>query len=115
MYFPIGWPKVVKIPDLGRAKLRQIVCNRDKILFAILSDDSLSIWFCKVRCILIQLPVLRNIFLKPCVPIVFHRRSPESLQKFGANVIVEWKPDSSRIVVAVSFSYLYKIQMFHYL
>lgn len=50
MYFPIGWPKVVKIPDLGQAKLRQIVCNRDKILFAILSDDSLAIWFCKVNC-----------------------------------------------------------------
>lgn len=48
MYFPVGWPKVVKIPDLGKSKLKQIVCNRDKILFAILSDDSLSIWFCKV-------------------------------------------------------------------
>lgn len=48
MYFPIGWPKVVNIPHLGQAKLRQIVCNRDKILFAILSDDSLAIWFCKV-------------------------------------------------------------------
>lgn len=48
MYFPVGWPKVVNIPDLGQAKLRQIVCNRDKILFAVLSDDSLAIWFCKV-------------------------------------------------------------------
>lgn len=48
MYFPIGWPKVIKIPDLGQSKLKQIVCNRDKILFAILTDDSLSIWFCKV-------------------------------------------------------------------
>lgn len=48
MYFPIGWPKVIKIPELGQTKLKQIVCNRDKILFAILTDDSLSIWFCKV-------------------------------------------------------------------
>ena len=40
--------------------------------------------------------------LQPCVPIVFHKRSIESIQKLGSNVIVEWKPDSSMLVVAVS-------------
>ncbi|KAK9744460.1 RIC1 [Popillia japonica] len=83
MYFPIGWPKVLKIPEWGQASIKQVTSNRDRILFAILTDDALSIWYCK-----------------PCVPIVFHRRSKESLEKIGSNVLMEWKPDSSMIVIA---------------
>nr|XP_023020683.1 guanine nucleotide exchange factor subunit Rich [Leptinotarsa decemlineata] len=94
MYFPIGWPKVIKIPDLGQSSIRHITCNRDRILFAVVTDDSLAIWF-----------------YKPCVPIVFQRRSTESIEKFGTNVIAEWKPDSSMIVIATSEGHLlyYKI------
>ncbi|KAJ8949273.1 hypothetical protein NQ318_022788 [Aromia moschata] len=96
MYFPIGWPKVIKIHEVGQGIIRQITCNRDRILFAILTDDSLAIWFCK-----------------PCVPIVFHRRSFKSLEKFGTNVIAEWKPDSSMIVIATSEGHLlfYKLEV----
>ncbi|KAJ8926000.1 hypothetical protein NQ315_009855 [Exocentrus adspersus] len=89
MYFPIGWPKVIKIPEAGLGTVREIKCNRDRILFAILTDDSLAIWFCK-----------------PCVPIVFQRRSTKSLEKFGTNVTAEWKPDSSMIVIATSEGHL---------
>lgn len=49
MYFPVGWPKVLSVPELGDSIIKQVICNRDKILFAILTDDSLSIWFCKVN------------------------------------------------------------------
>lgn len=49
MYFPIGWPKVLNTPELGQNSIKQITSNRDRILFAILTDDSLSIWFCKVN------------------------------------------------------------------
>ncbi|KAJ8935417.1 hypothetical protein NQ314_012836, partial [Rhamnusium bicolor] len=42
----------------------------------------------------------------PCVPIVFHRRSIKSLDKFGTNVTAEWKPDSSMIVIATSEGHL---------
>lgn len=49
MYFPIGWPKVIKIPELDKNdNIKEITSNRDRILFAILTDDSLAIWFCKV-------------------------------------------------------------------
>ncbi|XP_069682235.1 guanine nucleotide exchange factor subunit Rich isoform X2 [Periplaneta americana] len=89
MYFPVGWPKVLNIPQLGHGSIRQVVCNRDKILFAILTDDCLSIWFCK-----------------PCVPIVLHRRSCESIEDIGMNELVEWRPDSSMLVVATSGGYL---------
>lgn len=80
---------MLNTPELGQNRIKQITCNRDRILFAILTDDSLSIWFCK-----------------PCVPIVFHRRAPESIQKFGTNLLVEWKPDSSMIVIATSEGHL---------
>lgn len=102
MYFPIGWPKVIKIPDLGQSQLKRVVCDRDKILFAILTDDSLSIWFAKVgkQDYKLRLTYFHVLF-QPCVPIVFHRRTPESLHKFGVNLTVEWKPDSSKIVIAV--------------
>lgn len=52
MYFPIGWPKVIKTPELGHSSIKHITCNRDRILFAILTDDSLAVWFCKVIAIL---------------------------------------------------------------
>ncbi|CAG9764875.1 unnamed protein product [Ceutorhynchus assimilis] len=97
MYFPIGWPKVVQVSDSGQGgSLKQIKCNRDRILVAILTDDSLAIWFCK-----------------PCVPIVYHRRNAQSLEKFGTNITAEWKPDSSKIVVATSEGHLlfYKLNV----
>ncbi|CAH1993437.1 unnamed protein product [Acanthoscelides obtectus] len=89
MYFPIGWPKVIKTPELGHGKIKQITCNRDRILFAILTEESLAIWFCK-----------------PCVPIVYQKRTSKSIEKFGTNVLAEWKPDSSMIVVATSEGHL---------
>uniref|UniRef100_A0A1B6BZX3 Uncharacterized protein n=1 Tax=Clastoptera arizonana TaxID=38151 RepID=A0A1B6BZX3_9HEMI len=89
MYFPIGWPKVLFIPHLNNCSIRQVVCNRDKVLFAILSDDTLSIFFCK-----------------PCLPIVFHRRCQESVEDLGTNEILQWRPDSSMLVVATSGGYL---------
>ncbi|XP_063540350.1 guanine nucleotide exchange factor subunit Rich [Cydia strobilella] len=88
MYFPIGWPKVLKNPTADH-QIIQIVSNRDKILFASLSEDCLMVWFCK-----------------PSVPIVHHKRSTESLQRLGVNVGVEWKPDSSMICISTSEGHL---------
>lgn len=72
-----------------------MVCNRDKILFAVLTTDTLTVWYCK-----------------PCVPIVFVRRTADSLRKHGENVLLQWRPDSSMLVVATSDSYLlfYRLQ-----
>ncbi|KAK5648957.1 hypothetical protein RI129_003849 [Pyrocoelia pectoralis] len=89
MYFPVGWPKVLNVPQLGQTEIKHITSNRDRILFAILTDDALALWFCK-----------------PCVPIDFHRRSLQSIQKFGVNVTVEWKPDSSMLVIVTSEGHL---------
>lgn len=42
------------------------------------------------------------IYLQPCVPIVISKRATESISKHGTNSVVEWKPDSNMLVVAVS-------------
>lgn len=44
--------------------------------------------------------------LQPCVPIVFSKRSANSLWQHGENVLVQWRPDSSMLVIATSDSYL---------
>lgn len=49
MYFPIGWPRVLQDIGADNEIIKQIVSNRDKVLFASLSDDCLTVWFCKVR------------------------------------------------------------------
>lgn len=89
MYFPIGWPKVLKTLDPNSKVIKQIVANRDKVLFAALSEDCLMVWFCK-----------------PTVPLVYHKRSNESLERLGVNIGVEWKPDSSMICISTSEGHL---------
>lgn len=49
MYYPIGWPKIVDVVGLNDATIRQICCDRVKILFATLTDDSLAIYYTNVN------------------------------------------------------------------
>lgn len=49
MYFPVGWPKKLRIPEVVDNNIIQVVCNRDKILFVVLTDDTISVWFTKVE------------------------------------------------------------------
>ena len=67
MYYPIGWPKILKLPtepqeagqEVNNAEeasnalgnggdIVQVICNRDKILTAVLSSSALHIWYVKV-------------------------------------------------------------------
>ncbi|XP_058125788.1 guanine nucleotide exchange factor subunit Rich [Anopheles ziemanni] len=80
MYFSIGWPRVLNSGPHGN--IQKVVCDRVKILFAVLTDDAIAIWYSK-----------------PCVPITSKIRSAECLSKYGANTNVEWKPDSSMLLV----------------
>lgn len=48
MYFPVGWPKILDTPNSDEFRIIKILCDRIKILFAILTEDSLSIWYTKV-------------------------------------------------------------------
>lgn len=48
MYFAIGWPKILDTLGFGEQIIRKICCDRVKILTAILTDDTLAIWYTKV-------------------------------------------------------------------
>ena len=89
MYYPKGWARLLRLPQLDSQEnpqeIQHVVCNRDKILTALVTDDSVIIWY-----------------VKPCVPIISHRRSKSSVEELGKNVLAQWRPDSSMIVVVVS-------------
>lgn len=55
MYFPIGWPKIIDVVGLNNQIIRKICCDRVKILFAVLTDDSLAIFYTNVIIALIPL------------------------------------------------------------
>ncbi|XP_049278917.1 guanine nucleotide exchange factor subunit Rich isoform X1 [Anopheles funestus] len=80
MYFSIGWPRVLNSGQ--HRSIRKVVCDRVKILFAVLAEDAIAIWYSK-----------------PCVPITSKLRSSECLEKYGTNTNIEWKPDSSMLLV----------------
>ncbi|KAL5016054.1 hypothetical protein ScPMuIL_005643 [Solemya velum] len=87
MYFPIGWPKYLKQPKNGTTSFHFITNSCDRNLFALLSDDTLSIWFCK-----------------PAVQIVCHIQSKKNVEELGTYRLAEWKPDSSMVAVMTSAS-----------
>ncbi|CAL4122714.1 unnamed protein product [Meganyctiphanes norvegica] len=89
MYYPVGLPRRVRIPGSDHDPVQAVVCNRDRILFAVLTSKACWIWFSR-----------------PCVPIVVHRRSEESISSLGTNKLLEWRPDSSMIVVATNKNHL---------
>ncbi|XP_076071390.1 guanine nucleotide exchange factor subunit RIC1-like isoform X2 [Mytilus galloprovincialis] len=85
MYFPVGWPKYLKETQHDSPPLQYIISSCDRMLFAILCEDTISIWYCK-----------------PPVQIVNYTQSQRDLDKFGAYTLAEWKPDSSMIAVMTS-------------
>ncbi|KAL7631863.1 UNVERIFIED_CONTAM: hypothetical protein RMT77_017834 [Armadillidium vulgare] len=96
MYYPIGLPKRLNICNNSDGEIQAIVCNRDRILFAILSENAIWIWFSR-----------------PCVPLTAFQRSLKSVQETGTNRLVEWRPDSSMLVVATNKNILlfYSVSM----
>ena len=99
MYYPKGWARLLRLPQLDSQEnpqeIQHVVCNRDKILTALVTDDSVIIWY-----------------VKPCVPIISHRRSKSSVEELGKNVLAQWRPDSSMIVVVVSVEIVIVIEIF---
>lgn len=57
MYYPIGWPRQVDLIGLSQQTIRKICCDRVKILFAVLTDESLAIYYTNVCSISISLHI----------------------------------------------------------
>jgi len=76
---------MLSLPQESGTDPVKVCSNRDRILISILTQDSILIWYAK-----------------PCVPIISHRRSPQSVSELGTNRLVCWRPDSSMIAVATT-------------
>ena len=49
MYYPLGLPRRLSVPGGGaHGQVKAIVCNRDRVLFAVLTEKSIWIWFSRV-------------------------------------------------------------------
>lgn len=88
MYFPVGWPKELSFSGDLQPPLR-IACNRDRYLFAVLSQHGVAVWYAQ-----------------PQLPLTYHRRDAESVEKHGDNVDLQWRADSSMLLVTTSRGYL---------
>ncbi|XP_060564510.1 guanine nucleotide exchange factor subunit RIC1-like isoform X1 [Ruditapes philippinarum] len=96
MYFPVGWPKYIKQPCSDLREPCHIISSCDRMLFAIVSEEEISIWYCK-----------------PAVQIVSYTQSEKSLEKYGRYCKAEWKPDSAALAVITSNAYiiLFKVDL----
>ncbi|KAK3740876.1 hypothetical protein RRG08_011338 [Elysia crispata] len=82
MYFPLGWPKRLKTPSGDSVLISHIVSSCDRMLFAVISKKTLSIWYSK-----------------PCVQIVTFTPCQKLLSEIGHFCKGEWKPDSSLVAI----------------
>ncbi|XP_076812515.1 guanine nucleotide exchange factor subunit RIC1-like isoform X1 [Clavelina lepadiformis] len=94
MYFPVGWPKYLSVGQGKKSRLKQIRCNRYRMLFAVLTETTISIWHCR-----------------PCVEIVCYQRCHSSVASIGTNELAEWRQDSSMIAVTTTEGYLLLYQL----
>ncbi|CAG2167165.1 unnamed protein product, partial [Oppiella nova] len=85
MYWAYGWPQTLR----GTAGTECVVGNTDRSLLGLLSRNELSIWH-----------------FRPSLRIVGHKRDDQSLQEFGSNVQMVWRPDSTLIVVQTDQDFL---------
>lgn len=89
MYFPVGWPKYLKLPPDNSTCPFFISSSCDRMLFAVLSKSTLSIWYCR-----------------PSVQIVSFKLSASKRQEVGDCCQAEWKADASLIAVITSKNYI---------
>lgn len=90
MYFVIGWPQTL-VPN---ENVHSIIPNRDNTIFIFLSNDSLSLWYCR-----------------PAVQILLYKRALKCLKNHGENVAAVWKSDSSQIIIQTSSDHLLFFQV----
>ncbi|KAJ8040207.1 RAB6A-GEF complex partner protein 1 [Holothuria leucospilota] len=96
MYFPVGWPKILQLPTECNENLLEVVANRDRTLFAVITTQSIHIWQCK-----------------PCVLITSYRRSADSCIVLGFNVSGAWRPDTSAIAISTTGGHLLLFRVHH--
>jgi hypothetical protein len=48
MYFPNGCPETLRLVKGSESKIISVVCNRDKVLLAVLYEQAVEIWYYRV-------------------------------------------------------------------
>ncbi|KAG5272996.1 hypothetical protein AALO_G00171580 [Alosa alosa] len=89
MYFLTGWPRRLLCPLKSAEEPFHIQPSNQRLLFAVLSETQLSIWFSR-----------------PSVLIVSYIESVKAATRFGFYQQSEWKPDDSMIAVVASKGYI---------
>eukprot|EP00123_Amoebidium_parasiticum_P011332 comp20653_c0_seq1/m.26793 comp20653_c0_seq1/g.26793 ORF comp20653_c0_seq1/g.26793 comp20653_c0_seq1/m.26793 type:complete len:1202 (-) comp20653_c0_seq1:441-4046(-) len=87
MYFPTGWPRLY---NCGTDEtLLCLAYSQDKSLLAVASASCIYLWNVKPRTIVSRV-----------------RRSGLSLEQYGSNVSIHWRPDASLLAVVTSKSFV---------
>ncbi|CAG0893370.1 unnamed protein product [Cyprideis torosa] len=89
MYFLLGWPHTLRTIKVPRSRIVSVRCNRDRVLLAVLYENAIELWH-----------------YKPCVPIVCHQIPGNLATLYGVFRFVEWRPDSSSVVIVTEHGYL---------
>ncbi|XP_030049655.1 guanine nucleotide exchange factor subunit RIC1 isoform X3 [Microcaecilia unicolor] len=89
MYFLSGWPKRLLCPLKAAEKPCHIQPDSQRLLFAVLSQSQLSVWFSR-----------------PSVLILSYKESAKAASQFGPFKRAEWRPDSSMLCVATTNGYI---------
>ena len=108
MYFPVGWPKVLRGSGATRGYPVKVFRHSSKDLVVELRSHSVAFWQARVS--------QRKYFLKAfflinahttflpqlCVQLSAYERSSECVEKHGVNVTAAIKSDGTVLVIAVS-------------
>ena len=78
-------PKVLSVPILEPSHVRHIKANKDSMFLCAITSIDIMIWF-----------------TPSSMMIAFHQRADNSVSIHGENCLVDWKNDTSKIVVMVS-------------
>lgn len=95
MYFPVGWPRSVNLSlpaecinkngDINQQRplsILQLNFDAVKLLLAAIGVGFLGIWYAR-----------------PLIPIVYHCRTKQSIELYGGNCDIIWKPDSRQLLI----------------
>lgn len=93
MYFPISAAKqlatIPALPNIPPEKVTALVPSPRKSLFCLVTRNGIAVWG-----------------VRPTAALAFLSRTPTSILEHGENLDAWWSPDSDRIVIKTSESYL---------
>jgi hypothetical protein len=84
----LGFPKILNDSEPEKGKVICIRASRDRSFFAAVYQRAVSIWY-----------------YRPHVSLVSYVRGDESVEEFGCNQDVAWRPDGFMLAVVVRYAH----------